>query len=410
MRVHPEYYDDDVAQAAPAGAHLLRLGTVTPAGVKVSATRASDGLIHVVVINKRLAGSQFLRLRVAGAHGAAEVEQLRASSVHATGGVTIGGQTFGDETSTGVLAGPASHRTVTSSSGGYPITVPAASATMLTLPAGIARRSAISGGIDLAAYLERMVGYPRRRPGRLHRAHVTSIPFENLDSHGGVPVSVELDDIQRKLVVERRGGYCFEHNLLLAGALGASGISAEPMLARVRIGRPPGTPRPRTHLVHRVQHEGEVWLADVGFGNGTLLEPIPFGPGAEYEQSGWRFRLVQDGSEHVLQTAHGTGWVDVYGFVPDPVPFIDIQTSNWFTCTHPSSPFVAGLIVAINQPDGTRVTLSDRRGLMLTTDTPAERTESEVSWPEVPGLLENVFRLPGFALGDNGRITRPPTR
>jgi hypothetical protein len=137
MRVHPEYYGMMMfAQAAPAGSHLLKLGAPTSAGVKVWATRASDGVIHVVVINKRLAGSQFLRLRIGGAHGAAEVEQLRAPSVHATAGVTIGGQTFGDETSTGVLAGPASHQTVTSSSGGYPITVPAASATMLSVPAG----------------------------------------------------------------------------------------------------------------------------------------------------------------------------------------------------------------------------------------------------------------------------------
>jgi hypothetical protein len=137
MRVHPEYYGMMMfAQAAPAGSHLLTVGTATPPGVKVWATRASDGAIHVVVINKRLAKSQFLRLRVAGARGPAEVEQLRAPSVHSTGGVTIGGQTFGAVTSTGVLVGPAAHDTVRSSGGGYPLTVPPASATMLTIPAG----------------------------------------------------------------------------------------------------------------------------------------------------------------------------------------------------------------------------------------------------------------------------------
>ena len=260
--------------------------------------------------------------------------------------------------------------------------------------------------MDLAAYMERIGAARGAGLAELHRAHVTSIPFENLDSHRGVPVSVELDDIQRKLVAERRGGYCFEHNLLLAGALQASGVAVEPMLARVRLGRPPGTPRPGTHLVHRVHDEDRVWLADVGFGNGTMLEPIPFGPGAEYEQSGWRFRLVQDGSEHVLQAADGAGWTDVYGFVPEPVPFIDIQTSNWFTCTHPSSPFVAGLMVTINRPDGTRVTLSDRRGLTLTTDTPRDHSEVAVPWAQVPDLLDTVFGLPGFVLGDNDRVTR----
>jgi hypothetical protein len=90
----------------------------------------------VVVINRRLVRSRFLRLRIAGAHGPADVQQLRAPSIGATGGVTLGGQSFGAETATGVLAGPAAHRTVAPSGGGYPVTVPAASATMLTIPAG----------------------------------------------------------------------------------------------------------------------------------------------------------------------------------------------------------------------------------------------------------------------------------
>jgi N-hydroxyarylamine O-acetyltransferase len=178
------------------------------------------------------------------------------------------------------------------------------------------------------------------------------------------------------------------------------------MLARVRLGRPRDAPRPRTHLVLRVHADGAVWLADVGFGNGTLLEPIPFGPGAEHEQSGWRFRLVQDGPEHVLQTADEAGWTDVYGFVPEPVPAIDIETSNWFTCTNPRSPFVAGLIIAVNRPDGTRVALSDWNGLSLTKRTPDDTTVSEVERAEIPRLLEETFGLAGFALGDDGRITR----
>ena len=73
------------------------------------------------------------------------------------------------------------------------------------------------------------------------------------------------------------------------------------MLARVRWAVPPGTIRRRSHLLLRVTGEGGVWHADVGFGAGTLLEPIPFGPGEEHEQEGWRFRVVQDGEELVLQ-------------------------------------------------------------------------------------------------------------
>jgi N-hydroxyarylamine O-acetyltransferase len=250
--------------------------------------------------------------------------------------------------------------------------------------------------LDLDAYLAR-IGTPGR-PGltELHRAHVMSIPFENLDPRRGIPVSLELDDLERKLVHQRRGGYCFEQNLLLKAALEALGAESELLLARVRVGRPPGTPRPRTHLILRVRADGAEWHADVGFGHGTLLEPIPFGPGDVLEQSGWRFRVIEDGPELVLQTAQDGKWLDLYGFLPEPVPFIDVETSNWFTCTHPRSPFVTGLIVSAVRDDATRVSLSDWESLSLTEETPAGRSVREVEPDEVGELIATRFGLYGF--------------
>ena len=149
--------------------------------------------------------------------------------------------------------------------------------------------------IDLDAYLAR-IGL-RGAPGlaEVHRAHATSIPFENLDPHRGVPVSVAVEDIERKLVASRRGGYCFEHNLLLKAALEALGAEVDVYLARVRLGSAPGEIRGRSHVVLRVRENGADWHADVGFGAGGQLDPLPFGPGPEQVQSGWRFRVVEDG-------------------------------------------------------------------------------------------------------------------
>lgn len=249
--------------------------------------------------------------------------------------------------------------------------------------------------LDLEAYLAR-IGAASPTVADVHRAHATMIPFENLDPRRGVPVSLELEDLEGKLVGRRRGGYCFEQNLLLKAALEALGAKVDMFLARVRVGRPPGGgPRPRTHLVLRVRAEGREWHADVGFGRGTLLEPIPFGPGGPYDQSGWRFRVVEDGPELVLQTVADAEWVDLYGFVPDPVPAIDVETSNWFTCTHPRSPFVTGLIVATQRPDGTRLTLSDWEGLSLTEETPAGRSVRPVEPGEVDALIATHFGLDG---------------
>jgi N-hydroxyarylamine O-acetyltransferase len=248
--------------------------------------------------------------------------------------------------------------------------------------------------LDLDAYLGRIGLDGRPDLHRLHRAHVTAIPFENLDPRRGIPVSLEAEDLERKLVSDCRGGYCFEQNLLLKGALEALGAEVEMFLARVRVGGGPG-PRPRTHLVLGVNTGEHEWHADVGFGHGTLLEPIPFGPGGEHEQSGWRYRVVEDGPELVLQSLELSGqWIDLYGFAPEPVPLIDVVTSNWYACTYPRSPFVTGLIVSAQRPDGTRESLSDwDGGLSLTEETPAGATVIDVEPGAVAELVAARFGL-----------------
>jgi N-hydroxyarylamine O-acetyltransferase len=251
---------------------------------------------------------------------------------------------------------------------------------------------------DLDAYLARIGLAGRPGIAEVHRAHATSIPFENLDPRRGEPVSLTLEELEGKLVCARRGGYCFEQNLLLKGALELLGAEVEPMLARARVGSLPGVPRPRTHLLLRVAMDGVRWHADVGFGLRTPLEPMPFGPGNEHDQAGWRYRVVEDGPELVLQSADGDRWCDLYGFLPEPVPMIDIETSNWFTCTHPRSPFVTGLIVATQDEKGTRVSLSDRSGLELTVHTPEHTRVTPVALQDVPVLLREHFALGGFAL------------
>ncbi|MCW3029045.1 MAG: putative acetyltransferase [Solirubrobacterales bacterium] len=257
---------------------------------------------------------------------------------------------------------------------------------------------------DLDAYLARIGLSGRPSLAEMHRAHTTSIPFENLDPRRGRPVSLTLEDLQEKLVVQRRGGYCFEHNLLFKGALEALGAEVDPLLARVRLGAEPGVTRPRSHLLLGVAIDGRRWHADVGFGMGTPLEPLPFGAGEEHHQSGWRYRVVADGAELVLQTADRDDWVDMYGFLPEPVPMVDVETSNWFTATHPRSPFVSGLSVGAQAADGTRAWLSDWSGLALEVRTPTDRSLTPVALEDVPQLLADRFGLAGFALEPDDRL------
>jgi N-hydroxyarylamine O-acetyltransferase len=250
----------------------------------------------------------------------------------------------------------------------------------------------------------------------VHRAHATSIPFENLDPLRGVPASLEPDSLERKLVGERRGGFCFEHTTLLAAALTELGYEVAPMLARVgrrdgagpyrRDGGSVGEWRPLTHMLLRVRdRDGGVWHADVGFGagerGGTLLEPIPFGPGGEYEQAGWRYRVEPYRNELVLMARSSSGvWSDMYSFVPEPAAPIDIEVGNWFASTYPGSPFTRRLVVAGALDAGAvRMALSDDgAAAILRTLTPTGQTVTEVAREALPDVLAQRFGLRGWRL------------
>jgi hypothetical protein len=131
--VAPEYYGLMMfEQGAPAGSVLLRVSGASNGQVKVWATLAGDGRIRVIAINK---GSRrrAVVVRVPGAADSGVLEWLRAPSVRATEGVTLGGASFGSPTYSGMLAGALQEPSVRGARGKYVLTLPGASAALLTV-------------------------------------------------------------------------------------------------------------------------------------------------------------------------------------------------------------------------------------------------------------------------------------
>src|SRR3954452_23259397 len=91
-------------------------------------------------------------------------------------------------------------------------------------------------------------------------AHTRTIPFENLDVLLERPISLEPRDVEGKLVVQRRGGYCFEQDGLFLEVLQTLGFTAAPISARVRLQRSREETPARTHMFLRVELEGRSWL------------------------------------------------------------------------------------------------------------------------------------------------------
>lgn len=133
--VHPLYYGALMfARAAPTGSRLVRVATHSSAPIRSWATLGTDHLVRVVLINDSLKSATSIALSAPSGYGsaAAPVQQLRAASASAQGGITLGGRSFANGTTTGVLAAPIP-QSVSAHNGTYTVSVPAASATLLTL-------------------------------------------------------------------------------------------------------------------------------------------------------------------------------------------------------------------------------------------------------------------------------------
>ena len=236
--------------------------------------------------------------------------------------------------------------------------------------------------LDLDAYLAR-VGVADDAPlAAIHRAHLAAIPFENLDVQLGVGVSVDLPDVQAKLVDARRGGYCYEHGILLAAALERLGHSVERRLAR--IGDPAVLARPRSHLVLVVDG---TWLADTGFGSG-LLEPVPLVDGFVSHQGAWTFRTVRlaDGSWQ-LHELHGGAWQTHYTIPPETTYLADVEVANFATSHRPTSRFVLQVVVIRKDEDRVRSLIGRRFGVETPTGKVEDRTIGD---DELGGVLRDL--------------------
>ena len=261
-----------------------------------------------------------------------------------------------------------------------------------------------SVSFDLAAYLRR-IGYAGElSPSRatldaLHRAHATSIPFENLDILLGVPIRLDLPSLQAKLVAGRRGGYCFEQNALFASALEHLGFAVTRLAARVRYRS--DRVLPRTHMALRVDVDGARLLADVGFGAEGLLLPVPL-DGVESTQFAWTYRVIDEGGgAHLLQSRRGDRWEDLYGFTHEPQLPVDYEIANYYTSTHPASRFTQ-MLTAQRIASDVRRFLRDRE---YVEDRGATSDTRTIDSTELLTVLEQKFGLvfPAGTRFDRGR-------
>ena len=251
-------------------------------------------------------------------------------------------------------------------------------------------------GMDVDAYARR-IGYDGERapsPGALRaivRAHAMAIPFENLSVLASGAPDLGLEALEAKLVHNARGGYCFEQNGLLLGALRALGFDVTPLSARVRYATPPEVVTPHSHMVLCVATPHGRMLVDAGFGGLTPTAPVRLDTREAQSTPHEDVRLVPHDGGFVLQASLAQEWRDLYAFDMVAQHPVDYLQQNWYTATRPGALFANNLVVARPTPDG-RHTLFNRRHTWRERSGATRETVVE-SVDALRGVLDSVFAI-----------------
>jgi N-hydroxyarylamine O-acetyltransferase len=227
--------------------------------------------------------------------------------------------------------------------------------------------------MNVAAYLDRIQYRGALTPDHatlaaLHVAHLRAVPFENLDIHLGVPIVLDLDRLFEKIVLKKRGGFCYELNGLFGALLTALGFQVTMLSARV-VGDDGALGPEFDHMLLQVEcpadGDGVLWLADVGFGD-SCLSPLRL-VNSDNQADGLRAYRLEAARDRwwMWERDYDGQWARQYCFTLCPRQLADFAPMCAWQQTSLESPFTQRQVVTLSTPEG-RITLRTDR-LIITT-------------------------------------------
>ncbi|RKG33345.1 arylamine N-acetyltransferase [Acinetobacter guerrae] len=234
--------------------------------------------------------------------------------------------------------------------------------------------------------------------------HIEHLPFGNLNSFLGDKVSIDVNDIAQKLLVEGREGYCLEQNLLTSLVLNELGYNACNLLARVYYQQNPLEAPIRTHLVTVVKFQNDqLFLFDPGFGGMTPAQVLSLNLVGETQLTPlepYRIIPVKEsgivaealiGMQYMVQAFVRNEWINIYALNPEQsVAQSDIMIANWFISTSPDSLFTQDLIFSIVDEDNR---LNFRNGKLMVYGKNGNSKQQFTTVEEIRDCLKTKFKL-----------------
>lgn len=225
----------------------------------------------------------------------------------------------------------------------------------------------------------------------LQLRHVCTFAFESLSTLMHLPVPIDLPSVEQKVLLDGRGGYCYELNQLFMALLQDLGFDVRGITGNVVMGGPPDAHTSRTHRLSLIKLDGVRYISDVGFGGMVPSSPLQLDTEAVQATAHEPYRLTFNDDRYTLWAQVAGEWRGLYVFDLQWQERIDYEIGNWYVANHPDSPFVGQLKVARLAP-GKRHTLNNADYAVHYLDRPSEKRTLE-SADEMLVVLSETFGL-----------------
>lgn len=224
---------------------------------------------------------------------------------------------------------------------------------------------------------------------KLHEHHVFNVPFENLDIHYKRLFDLQIEKIYEKVVINSRGGFCYELNNVFNSLLRQIGFMSRIISARV-IDDAGKLGPVYDHMSIFIEIDNKKYLADVGYGD-LFLRPIEIKDGIQSDgRNQFTVRRLNDGDFVLAMSSDELNFVEKYRFNLTEVPVEKFSNICLDKQTSPSSYFVNNIICT--KPTGSgRITLLNDK---LIEKKENERIERPIGGEhELRATLRNNFEV-----------------
>lgn len=234
---------------------------------------------------------------------------------------------------------------------------------------------------------------------KLTKAHLANLPFSNLKVLLKKDISLNLEDIYKSLVVEKRGGYCFEHNKLMYESLKELGFKVEYFLARAINGE--NANPAKTHRFTIFTWNEERYLIDVGYGFRSPNLPIKLSKEPTIAQLGIKYNIIKDDfNNYFLKITKDKKEFIATKFDLNRCYEADFELANFYTSKNKNATMTNNLIVSLIKDDEVKSLINSK---YIKTTKKEKIVTNVTSAKELSKILQDEFEL-NFTLQESEKI------